>query len=453
MKSIIKGGGLEIGFNVTYLLDVLSRSVAKISKLLSAIPIAVAYASAGNRTVSLRCYAHATVGVAPFPLLQTDPGLSWMGLLAGWDSPGRILNSCPLNLFPLSSFVIFSRLQLLLSPQLNLFIGNNAAGKTSLLETLYVLARGRSFRARQLDKLVQNNRDGFRLVVQLKDSEGRTFPVGMQRTGRRLVCRIDGQPVKRLSELAALFPVQWLGGNLHAVIEEGPAYRRQMLDWGLFHVKPSYIDSWKRFQKLLKQRNAAIRQRSGRREVQAWDGELATAGEQLDAFRREYIRAFLPEIERLASHFPILEYAVSVNYKKGWADDATFAETLSDTLEKDRNFGFTHSGPQRADLAFSYDGKPAKERLSRGQQKVYVVALQLAQATLLYKATGKTSLFLLDDLGAELDATNQAKVMGLLRAIEAQVFVTSINDVELKDLAIGKVKRFHVKHGNVTEML
>ncbi len=94
-----------------------------------------------------------------------------------------------------------------------------------------------------------------------------------------------------------------------------------------------------------------------------------------------------------------------------------------------------------------------KERLSRGQQKVYVVALQLAQATLLYKETGKTSLFLLDDLGAELDATNQAKVMGLLRAIEAQVFVTSINDVELKDLAIGKVKRFHVKHGNVTEML
>ena len=359
----------------------------------------------------------------------------------------------PIESISIDRFRNLQPVKLQLSPQLNLFIGDNAAGKTSLLETLYVLARGRSFRARQLDKLVQNNSDGFRLVVQIKDGEGRTIPVGMQRTGRRLVCRINGQPVKRLSDLAALFPVQWLGGNLHAVIEEGPAYRRQLLDWGLFHVKPFYIDCWKRFQKLLKQRNAAIRQHSGLREIKAWDGELASTGEQLDAFRREYVSALRPAIEHLGGHFSILEHVVSVDYKKGWPEGVTFAEALSNGLEKDRETGFTHCGPQRAELAFSYHGKPARERLSRGQQKVYVVALQLAQATLLYKETGKTSLFLFDDLGAELDAGNQARVMKLLHAISAQVFVTSINDVELTDWSVDQVKRFHVKHGNVTEML
>ncbi len=359
----------------------------------------------------------------------------------------------PIESISIDRFRNLQPVQLQLSPQLNLFIGDNAAGKTSLLETLYVLARGRSFRARQLDKLVQNDSDGFRLVVQIKDGEGRTIPVGMQRAGSRLVCRINGQPVKRLSDLAALFPVQWIGGNLHAVIEEGPAYRRQLLDWGLFHVKPSYIASWKRFQKLLKQRNAAIRQRSGIREIKAWDGELATAGEQLDSFRREYVSALLSEIEHLGGHFSILEHAVSVDYKKGWPDDTTFAEALGNGLEKDRESGYTRCGPQRAELAFSYHGKPARERLSRGQQKVYVVALQLAQATLLYKETGKTSLFLFDDLGAELDAGNQARVMNLLHAINAQVFVTSINDVQLTDWSVDQVKRFHVKHGKVTEML
>ncbi len=359
----------------------------------------------------------------------------------------------PIKSISIDRFRNLQPTELQLSPQLNLFIGDNAAGKTSLLDSLYVLVRGRSFRERQLDKLVQNNSNGFRLVVQLMDGDEKTIPVGMQRTGSRLVCRIDGQPVRRLSELAELCPVQWLGAGLHAVIEEGPAYRRQLLDWGLFHVKPSYIVTWKRFQKLLKQRNAAIRQRSGLREIRAWDGELASAGEQLDLFRREYISALLPEIELLGSHFPIIEHAVSVNYKKGWPDDASFAETLSNTLEKDRDSGFTHSGPQRAELVFSYDGKPARERLSRGQQKVYVVALKLAQATLLYKETGKSSLFLFDDLGAELDTANQANVMKLLRAISAQVFVTSISDVDLTDWSADQVKRFHVKHGKVTEML
>ena len=359
----------------------------------------------------------------------------------------------PIDSISIEKFRNLQPVQLQLSPQLNLFIGDNAAGKTSLLETLYVLARGRSFRARHLDKLVQNNSDGFRIVVQLKDGEDRTYPVGMQRSGSRLVCRINGQPVKRLSELAALFPVQWLGGNLHAVIEEGPAYRRQLLDWGLFHVKPSYIAHWKRFQKLLKQRNAAIRKRSALREIQVWDSELATAGEQLNYLRQEYISALLPEINRLGSHFPVIEHAVSIDYRKGWPGNATFAETLRETLEKDRDTGFTHSGPQRADLLFGYDEQPARERLSRGQQKVYVVALQLAQATLLFKATGKTSLFLFDDLGAELDAGNQINVMTLLKAIDAQVFVTSIDDVDLTDCSLDKVKRFHVKHGLVTEML
>jgi DNA replication and repair protein RecF len=259
--------------------------------------------------------------------------------------------------------------------------------------------------------------------------------------------------VKRLSELAALFPVQWLGGNLHAVIEEGPATRRHLLDWGLFHVKPSYIGSWKRFQKLLKQRNAAIRQRSGPREIQVWDSELAQAGEQLDIFRQDYLQALLPEIAQLGQYFPVIEHAVAVDYKKGWPKDSSFSQALSANLEKDRDCGFTSTGPQRADLVFSYNGKPARERLSRGQQKVYVVALQLAQATLLYKATGKTSLFLFDDLGAELDAANQANVLKLLRAIDAQVFVTSINKVNLSGWSAGEAKLFHVKHGNVTEML
>lgn len=359
----------------------------------------------------------------------------------------------PIESLSIDQFRNLQPVQLQLSPQLNLFIGDNAAGKTSVLESLYVLARGRSFRARQLDKLVKNGADGFRLVALVKEGDGRSVPVGMQRSGSRLVCRIDGQPVKRLSELAALFPVQWIGGNLHAVIEDGPVNRRQFLDWGLFHVKPAYIVTWKRFQKLLKQRNAVLRKHGGIREIQAWDSELAAAGEQLDCFRRDYLAVLLPEIDALGGQFTVFEHSVAVNYRRGWADDKSYAEILSAGLEKDRESGFTQSGPQRAELAFGYNDKLARERLSRGQQKVYVIALHLAQATLLFKQTGKKSLFLFDDLSAELDIENQSKVMSLLTVIQAQVFVTSISDIDFFDSPPGAVKRFHVKHGLVTEVV
>lgn len=359
----------------------------------------------------------------------------------------------PIESITLDRFRNLHPVELSLSPQLNLFTGENAAGKTSVLEALYVLARGRSFRSRYLDKLVQTEASGFRLVAWLRTTHGKRLPIGMERQQSRLICRIDGQPIKRLSDLATLFPVQWLGGNVHAVIEDGPAYRRQVLDWGLFHVKPEYMGSWKRFQKLVKQRNAALRQSTNNREIQAWDTELAQAGEQLHQMRAEYLAQLLPVLEQIQQHFPSLQHPVELKYRRGWADDKSYAESLSAGLASDKEGGFTRSGPNRAELVFTSHGKPIKDHLSRGQQKLFVTALQVAQATLLQTVTGKTSLFLFDDLGAELDADNQGRVMKLLASIKAQVFVTAITDTTSNAWAIDDIKRFHVKHGQVQEVI
>lgn len=339
------------------------------------------------------------------------------------------------------------------APQLNLFVGENAAGKTSLLEALFVLARGRSFRTRHLDELIQSGKEDFQLVAQLDNSSGRQLPVGMRRSSGRLECRVGGSPVKRLSQLAALFPVQWLGGNLHTLIEDGPVYRRQFLDWGLFHVKPDYAAHWKRFHKLLKQRNAALRQGAGSREILAWNPELATAGEQLDRYRVEYLHQLLAALATINPNFPTLNAPVSVGYRRGWAADKPYLEALEDTWKRDRERGFTGSGPQRAELTFSVNYKPASDQLSRGQQKVFITALQLAQSSLLYEQTGRNSLFLLDDLGAELDASNQRIILGLLGTMNAQVYVTSIEEPMVPDSLNDKIKRFHVKHGTITEVV
>ena len=339
------------------------------------------------------------------------------------------------------------------STQLNLFSGANAAGKTSVLESLYVLGRGRSFRTRSLEKAIQTGNDRFQLVASVVNERGRVIPVGISQIGAQFVARIDGRAAKRLSDLAALFPVQWIGGNLHRLLEEGPSHRRQYLDWGLFHVKQGYIPVWQRYQRLLKQRNAALRAGRSAAEIKAWDGELIGAGEELHGFRAGYVAQLdvaRREVTRqLLDEQPPLEVA----YRAGWRAGLSLREALQAGLEGDREQGFTRCGPHRADLSVSCNGRPATEQLSRGQQKMLVVALQVAQARLLKDHLATTSLFLLDDLGAELDRENQCRVMNVLSQLEAQVFATAIELPEISSWQMEKVKSFHVKHGSIAEVI
>jgi DNA replication and repair protein RecF len=339
------------------------------------------------------------------------------------------------------------------SPQLNLFTGANAAGKTSVLESLYILGRARSFRTRSLEKAIQTGNDRFQLVAKVRLDTGRGVPVGISQQDKQLLARIDGKTVKRLSDLAALFPVHWIGGNLHRLIDDGPAHRRQYLDWGLFHVKPGYISVWQRYQKLLKQRNAALRARRPAPEIRIWDNELSVAGEELHAFRYAYSLQL-----GAASHTVIRELLgesaeLEIAYRPGWHADLPFRDALRAGLEKDRERGFTRFGPHRADVSLLCNELPVSELLSRGQQKLLVVGLQVAQARLLKEGSARTSLFLIDDLGSELDSGNQARVMSILGRLEAQVFATAIHLPDVSGWSMDTFKRFHVKHGCVSEVV
>jgi DNA replication and repair protein RecF len=339
------------------------------------------------------------------------------------------------------------------SPQLNLFTGANAAGKTSLLEALYVLGRGRSFRSSSLDRAIRKGADRFEIVARVTMDSNRSIPVGMRRSSGTLEARLQGRPIERLSDLAALFPLQWVGGNLHALLEEGPARRRQFLDWGLFHVKHGYLETWKRFQKLLKQRNAALRAAATDREIRAWDPELADVSAMLDRYRSDYVELLNQRLDHPVSELLFSGSSIEIHYRRGWGTDSSYIEYLNTHLAGDRDRGFTRSGPQRAELQFRCNDQSVNEQLSRGQQKLFVIALQAVQAQVLKSVSGKSSLFLIDDIGSELDEPNQCKVVNLLLALDAQIFVTSINDVGTDDWAANSIKRFHVKHGKVTEVI
>ena len=353
----------------------------------------------------------------------------------------------------INQFRNLQSVNLTFSPRFNLFLGANATGKTSLLESLYVLARASSFRTRSLDKLIQTGTPHFQLLAKVQLTNRAIVPVGLLRNRKQLNARIKGQQVRQLSELAALFPIHWLGGDLHQLIEGGPAYRRHFLDWGMFHVKHDYTDVWKIFRNTLKQRNAALRKRSNAREVVIWDKELSVMGERLHNLRKDYVDRLAKELDGMQSGLLMFGDTLNVSYSKGWTGDASLKDSLVRGLDKDREQGFTRAGPQRADLEMRLGDNLAKDRLSRGQQKLLVIGLQIAQAQLLKERLDKTSLFLLDDLGAELDSVNQQRVMHLLQRIDAQVFATAINEPADWIWDEAEARKFHVKHGVISEVV
>src|SRR5262245_17080420 len=151
--------------------------------------------------------------------------------------------------------------ELELDTRSNLISGPNASGKTTLLESIFLLGRGRSFRTPRLESLVRSGCGTLRVVGRTL-SGPRTATLGVEAARDGLRARVEGRNVTSLAEMAIALPVQSIDPDVHRLIEGGPAERRRFVDWGVFHVEPQFVGSWRRFQRALKQRNAASR--SGR---------------------------------------------------------------------------------------------------------------------------------------------------------------------------------------------
>jgi DNA replication and repair protein RecF len=338
------------------------------------------------------------------------------------------------------------------SPGLNLVSGENAAGKTSLLEAVYCLGRVRSFRTPVSAQPIRDGQPAFRLVGRVVSPGGRQIPIGIERQRSDLKVHLDGQPIRRLSDLAGSFPVQVMSGDTPTILNGGPRYRRQTLDWALFHVEQAYREVWQRYTRALRQRNAALRAHTPLQQVTAWDAELVDAAERLHEFRGHYFEMLEPFLQAEVMQL-LPEKELLVRYQSGWPVNMSLREALSGSLEKDRRQGFTQCGPHRADFSFLINGQGVVSHCSRGQQKVVVVSFLLAQVQLQQGRPAPMGAFLLDDLTSELDARHQHRVLTALRDLNTQVFVSAIEPDAVAAVAWQEVKKFHVEHGVVQEVV
>lgn len=298
-------------------------------------------------------------------------------------------------------------------------VGPNGSGKTSVLEALYLLSCGHSFRSREISPLISNKESTLTVFSKAINSE--TISIQKSHSASTLI-KLNHQFCKTTSELAYALPAQIVYSDLFNIIDAGPSVRRSVLDWGLFHVKHRYLSLWKEYKRVLKQRNALLRSGGIYSQFIPWDNQLCQLAYQLDQLRQDYFACLQKEFTHVQEQ--LTDAFCTINYFKGWDKKNTglsLEEILQHNFNSDRQRMFTQSGAHQADILFESNASKAKQILSRGQQKIVLMALKLAQGILL----DADVLYLFDDYSAELDETHRKKLFSFIKNIKGQFVFTS----------------------------
>ena len=335
-----------------------------------------------------------------------------------------------------------------LSEGVNFLIGPNGSGKTSVLEAIYTLGHGRAFRSLQTGRVIRHDQPAFVLHGRITDaSQQHSIGLSKDRAGESKV-RIDGSDGHKIAGLAQLLPMQLITPEGFTLLTGGPKFRRAYIDWGCFHNFPGFFAAWNDLRRLMKQRNAALRQAGSYRQIRPWDQELAPLAHKISEWRQSYSDDITLEIKATCQQF-LPEYDLTFSCQRGWDKESDYAELLERNFERDRALTYTASGPHKADFRIRADGTPVEDLLSRGQLKLLMCALRLAQGEYLTRQSGRRCIYLIDDFASELDDTRRQILADRLKATKAQVFVSAISVDHVIDMNDEKGKMFSVEKGKI----
>jgi len=350
-----------------------------------------------------------------------------------------------IRLFRATHFRCLDNAELVLGPRFNLICGANASGKTSLLEALAYLGRGKSFRGASTANLTQHGKEDFVLFGELERAEGK-INVGVRNGREGLEIRVGGESTSGAAALAEALPLQVIDPEVHNLIAGGPEHRRRFLDWVAFHVEHDHLMIWRQFRRALKQRNAALKAKSSEATIRSWNAEFLDLAAKLDDSRRRVLELTMDSLQEHGHK--LLETELAFEYQQGWSRDKSLDAALNSGIARDLQMGSTQLGPHRADIKVSYDERQARKLVSRGQQKLLASSMILAATETAQAALEKPLLLLLDDPAAELDSDSMARLMAAVSALGCQVVATSLEPEAL--VFPEEPIMFHVEQGAVT---
>ena len=334
-------------------------------------------------------------------------------------------------------------------PKFNLIHGENGCGKTSILEAISFVGLGRSFRTRQSQRLIKHGKEKLSVYAELLMPGGEGKKVGVEwnkATKPPLTVSLGGDRFYSASVLAENLPIQVFNQDSLLLIDGGPKYRRQYVDWGVFHSDKEHAIRCQKYQQLLRQRNAGLKRGFSQRDLKVWDEELIRTGSMINSKRLVLLSELIPKTHELLADYFLPEATIELSFRQGWPDEQDLASAMASNFIKDRQDGNTQYGPHKANLRISINGQPIEHVLSRGQLKLFVFLLQIANVSRLQEQQNKKAVFLVDDLASELDFQGRKKVIEILARTQCQTVFTAIEKNDLVAmLADHDAGMFHVE--------
>lgn len=352
---------------------------------------------------------------------------------------------------------LLDRVELEPGAGINLLVGANGAGKTSILEAIHLLSCGRSFRGGSNEALIRRGEPELRVVATLlAEREVRSVRLGLARNARAWSARLDGQPVEQLSRLFRELAVVCFEPDSHVLVSGSSEHRRRFIDWALFHVEQGFIGPWRRYQRALKQRNALLKQSPSDSALAPWEAELAEQGACIDQYRVNWTTNFLPVLAAMTQRLLPELGEVRLRFQRGWTggeDAPSLRAALGEARLREQSLGHTTVGAHRSDWSVGFERLPVREMLSRGQEKLVVLACLLAQASVFAAVRQEWPVLLLDDLPSELDAGHLDATVQWLAEVPAQAFISTTARLPLP-AAMGRQQRvFHVERGQLERLV
>jgi len=337
------------------------------------------------------------------------------------------------------------------APGINQLVGDNGAGKTSLLEAISILSTGRSFRAGSIGSLISHNAGKIIVSAEIEDQHTlKKNRIGISRGKDSTVARMDAEKVYRLSDLAHALPVLIVSAKAHELVEGGPSGRRSFLDWMVFHVEHQFAEFSRRYRTALNQRNSALKSRASASVISSFNQELANCGSQIDSLRSKIFEQFLNAYRGVSEQLKI-PFKPEFRYRRGWSDTIELDQASRDSVEQCQRMGATTVGCHRADIRILIDNQEARYIFSRGQQKLLALACRMAQGLVFVNARMQAPVLLFDDITSELDQSTRQSVFSYLDTVDAQVFVTGVEAIELD--ANNQSAMFHVEQGEFRKVI
>ena len=340
-----------------------------------------------------------------------------------------------------------SNLRLEPDPALNVVSGPNGSGKTALLEAVHILSRCRSFRTSGIDRVIRYQQKELQVSAGLRLPDQSTAVTGVARSRGSIHIRYNKRTIRKVSEQAAQVPVITITPDIHGMVSGSPVFRRRWLDWAMFHVKPAYIETWRDYHKALKNRNSLLRRRVID-QLETWEQAMWLSARTINAQRNAFLAELSAEMANISQRLEIPQ--TELVYECGWRSGVDLDRFLEEHRQGDLERGITRHGIHRSDIVIRQGGRDIGHFYSRGQTKLCIIALSLAQDRVFRLRTGRSPIILVDDLQAELDLTSQRQVLEVLAGQGVQVFITTTG--KMPSHRQTPTRMFHVEQGSLSQV-